>query len=180
MMMTCRQSLLATLCLLGFQSSALGQDVEKATGFSRSSFSVIGGAWTSGDGGWPLGELRIDRRLSQDFVGQAAIIGISRPVAPCSGSVQTTRCGNRELIQMTIVGLRFEPQRGRLRPTSDVSVGWMTYGGDGGAVLSVGVGARFDVNSRLGLLGEGAFHVLAHGDGPYGAALLRCGIFFRL
>lgn len=179
-MKSCGQSLLLALCPCGFQSPAFGQDVEKATELSKTSLSVVGGGWTSGQGGWPLGELRVDRRLSDDFVGEAAFIGISRPVAFCSGGVQDPRCGDRELMHIATVGLRFEPEGGRLRPTSDVSVGWMGYGGNRIGVLSLGLGARFDINSRMGLLGEAAFHLLASGDAPFAAALVGCGIFFRL
>jgi hypothetical protein len=142
--------------------------------------SVIGGAWTSGDGGWPLGEVRVDRRLGHDLVGEASLIGISRAAAVCPGNVQDVRCGDRELIQMIVVGLRFEPERGRLRLTSDVNVGWTTFEQDGGALLSVGAGMRFSVSSRLGLLGEGALHLLADGNGPSAAALIRCGVFVGL
>lgn len=179
-MKTRNQSLLLMLFLLAFQSSVLGQEAREEREPGSTSLSVTGGVWTSGEGGWPLGVLRIDRRLNHDFVLDGAFIGISRPGGPCSGGGQGLGCGDRELISMTLVGLRFEPEEGRLRPTSEINAGWMRYGGDGGAVLSVGAGARLDINSRVGLLGEGALAFLANSGGPDTAALFACGVFVRL
>lgn len=163
-------------CLVAFRGTLCGQEGAEEARTSSTSISMLGGAWTSGAGGWWLGEVRVSRRLNQDFVARFAFTGIARPGLSCKSSLPDVKCSSRGLIQQTSIGVSFKRARGPWHPTTGVSLGWANYGGGGGVVLAVGAGAQFDVSARLGLLGEAAFQSVLTTDGPAVAGLWRVGV----
>ncbi len=162
--------------LLALGRPVLGQGVEKGMEPGRHSLTVMGGGWASDGGTSPFGELRFGQRLNDDLVAHVAFIVISRADPSCPGGVPNLPCGDRRLIRMATLGLRFEPDEGRLHPTSGGGLGWSSYG----AVVSASAGARFDVGSRVGLRGEGALQWFVNGEGPSVAALFGVGISVRV